>query len=241
MTRFCLRGALMGALAFGLSGCVVFPWQWSLIGDKSKGMADRPYFVTYGTTIPDTIRRDAETGDAGAQAAAGYFSEKGEQGFASSDDEALRHYRLAAAQGNPAGLTNLAVFVATGRSVPRDDAEAARLLSLAARQEFEPAQLYLAGFYLAHRGNIADGDPVAIAALKAIVEREMGGKYCRNEHIVTAVARLYEDGTLGMPRDLGEAKRLYQRMGTSYPDGCGVVEAKERLAKMAANSTSDRQ
>lgn len=241
MTRPWLAAALIGALAFGLSGCIVFPWQWSLIGDKSKGMADRPDFVTYGTSIPDTIRRDAETGDAGAQAAAGYFSERGEQGFARSDEEALRLYRLAAAQGNPAGLTNLAVFIASGRGVPRDDAEAARLLSLAARQDFEPAQLYLAGFYLAKRGNIADGDPVAIAALKAVVEREMRGKYCMDERIVMGVARLYEEGTRGMPRDLAEAKRLYQQMAPSSPDGCGSPEAKERLEKMPANSTLDRQ
>jgi hypothetical protein len=241
MTRPWLLAALMGALTFGLSGCVVLlPWG-SMIGDKSKGMADRPYFVTYETTVPDVIRRGAEAGDAGAQAAAGYFSEKGEQGFAKSDDEALRLYRLAAAQGNPAGLANLAVFIASGRGVPRDDAEAARLLSLAARQEFEPAQLYLASFYLAHRGNIAEGDPVAIATLKAIVEREMRDKSCTNDRIVTAVARLYEDGALGMPRNLAEAKRLYQRMAPSYPDGCGDVEAKERLAKMPANSILNRQ
>ncbi|MDB5691874.1 MAG: sel1 repeat family protein [Alphaproteobacteria bacterium] len=234
MTRF----LLIAALALGLTGC--FPFG-SLIGDRSKGSAESPSFGTYGKTVPEVIRRGVEMGDAGAQAAAGYSTEKGEYGFSKREDEALRLYRLAAAQGNPAGLTNLAVFVATGRGVPRDDAEAARLLSLAARQEFEPAQLYLAAFYLAHRGNIADGDPGAIAALKAVVEREMHAPLCRNPHVAVAAARLYEDGAAGMPRDLAEARRLYQKMGPPSPDGCNVAEARERLAKMPANPALDRQ
>jgi TPR repeat protein len=206
------------------------------------GMASRPDFVSYDTTVREVVRRAADTGDAGGQAAAGYFFEHGENGFPQRDDEALRLYRLAAAQGNPAGLTNLAVFVATGRGVPRDDAEAVRLLSLAAPQGFEPAQLYLTAFYLAHRGNIADGDPAALAAVKAVVDRLMASRLCPSDyHFVLAIARLYEDGTSGLPRDLKEARRLYERMAASFPAGCQRPEAKERLAEMSANSTLNRQ
>ena len=239
MTRPWLAAALMGALAFGLGGCIMPPLIF-LTPYKYEGPS-RPDFVTYKTTLPDVIRRGAATGDPDAQSAAGYFAEKGEQGFARSDEEALRLYRLAAAQGNPAGLTNLAVFVASGRGVPRDDAEAARLLALAARQGFEPAQVYLAAFYLAHRGNIAEGDPVAVGALKAVVDREMQLKSCMTSDFVTAAARLYEDGALGLPRDMKEARRLYEKMAPPYPTGCGRAEARERLAKMPAIATLDRQ
>ncbi len=242
MTRPVLVAAVMGALALGLTGCIMLPWTTSLIGDKSKGMADSPYFVAYKKTTPEVIRRGVETGDAGAQAAAGYFFEKGEQGFPKRDDEALRLYRLAAAQGDRAGLTNLAVFLATGRGVPRDDAEAARLLSLAARQDYEPAQRYLASFYLAHRGSIVDGDPAALAAVRAVLERLIHSRNCVGfPRFERKIARLYEEGAPGLPRDLEEARRFYERMAAPYPRGCDDEEARERLAKIPANPPLDRQ
>ena len=123
----------------------------------------------------------------------------------------------------------------------RNDAEAARLLSLAAQQGFEPAQLYLAAFYLAHRGNLAKGDPVAIAALKAVVERGLFAPSCTNTHFSLALARFYELGADGIPQDVARARRLYEKLGTPSPEGCGSAEAAERLAKMPENPTLDRR
>ncbi len=206
-----------------------------------NGMPPRPYYVSYTKTLPDVVRRAADAGEAGAQTALGHFYERGENGFAVREDEALRLYRLAAAQGYPPALTNLAVLVATGRGVARDDAEAARLLSLAAQQDYEPAQVYLAACYLAHRGQIADGDAVAIAALRAVAAREMGSNHCRHVRIVVGLAQLSRDGAPGVPREQAEAIRLLKKMAAPRGSGCDDENAKAQLAKMPANPPLDRQ
>ena len=152
------RRTIALALLLAVSGCY---------DPNASAVQPRPTYESYPKSMPDVLRRAADAGDPGAQTALGSFYERGEEGFPVRKDEALRLYRLAAAQNYPAGLTNLAVFLAEGRETSRNDVEAVRLLSLAARKDFEPAQVYLSAFYLARRGRIADGDPVAIAALKA--------------------------------------------------------------------------
>lgn len=193
-----------------------------------------PGFVSYPKKIAEVVRHGAEAGDAGAEAALGYFYERGEEGVRESEGEAARLYRLAADQGNPVGLTNLAVFTATGRSGRPDDTEAARLLALAARQGFEPAQNYLAAFYLSGRGNIADGDAAALDALRAIADRYMQAKYCENGHIVFGAAHLYASGTRGVPRDRTLAIRLLEKLARSNSGGCSSERARHDAEKMSA-------
>ena len=224
------RGVFIAILPL-LAGCI-----GSLGGAPSS-----PYFVSYRTAGRDVIHREAAAGDADAQAALGYDYEHGENGLPKRDDEAARFYRLAAEQGNPAGLTNLAVFVATGRSGRPDDREAARLLALAAGKGFGPAQVYLSAFYLAGRGGIPDGDPAALAALHAVVERDARTKFCPESRIVFGAASQYEMGTSRLPRDPSEAIRLYKKLGDPYPGGCNLENARERLAEIRGNSTTDGQ
>jgi TPR repeat protein len=56
------------------------------------------------------------------------------QGVAHDDAEAVRWYRLAAAQGHADAQNNLGIMFENGRGVAKDTAEAIRLYRLAAAQ-----------------------------------------------------------------------------------------------------------
>ena len=117
--------------------------------------------------------REAERGDAEAQASLGFMYANG-QGVAQDDAEALRWFRLAAEQGFAAAQFNLGFMYANGRGVAQDDAEALRWYHLAAEQGVAEAQRNLGGMYANGRdgardeqvGQVLTGIPVA-AALQA--------------------------------------------------------------------------
>jgi hypothetical protein len=56
------------------------------------------------------------------------------KGVAQSHDEAVKWFRLAAAQGDSDALFNLATCYANGHGAPRDDHEALRLFKRAAAE-----------------------------------------------------------------------------------------------------------
>ncbi len=85
----------------------------------------------------------AEAGDARAQVAVGSLYTLGERGVARDDDEALRWYRMAAAQGYAKGEYLVGHFYALGRSVARDPVEAARWYRRAADRGYVRAQYWL--------------------------------------------------------------------------------------------------
>ena len=62
-----------------------------------------------------------------------------DRGVAKDDAEAVRLYRLAAAQGHSAAQYNLGLMFANGRGVAKDEAEAIRLYRLAAAQGYANA------------------------------------------------------------------------------------------------------
>ena len=69
--------------------------------------------------------------------------------------EAVRLYRLAANQGNPAAQYNLGVMYENGRGgLAKDDAEAVRLYRLAANQGNPTAQASLGFMYAQGRGGL---------------------------------------------------------------------------------------
>jgi TPR repeat protein len=223
------RGACIAGLL--LAGCI----------GSLGGMPGSPYFVSYRATDSDIVRREAAAGDAEAQAALGYDYERGENGLPKREDEAARLYRLAAAQGSPAGQTNFAVLLATGRGMARNDVEAVRLLAAASGKGFRPAEVYLSAFYLARRGGIPDGDPTALAALRAVIERDVRSMFCLESRIVFAAASQYEAGTALLPRDPSEAIRLYKKLADFYPSGCGLESARKKLAEIRVISATDGQ
>ena len=82
-------------------------------------------------------------GDAKAQTSLGYCYESGE-GAAQDNAEAVKWYRMAAAQGFPPAQCGLGYCYGTGKGVAQDHAEAARLFRMSATQGFAPAQFGLA-------------------------------------------------------------------------------------------------
>jgi TPR repeat protein len=68
------------------------------------------------------------------------------QGVAKDDAEAVRWYRLAAAQGHAGAQFNLGNMFAKGRCVAKDDAEAVRWWCLAAAQGHVSAQEFITRF-----------------------------------------------------------------------------------------------
>ncbi|MFZ3581887.1 tetratricopeptide repeat protein [Loktanella sp. DJP18] len=70
--------------------------------------------------------------------------------------EAVRWYRLAAEQGEPAAQSNLGVMYSTGEGVPENDAEAVRWYRLAAEKGYSIAQGNLGAMYATGEGVPAD-------------------------------------------------------------------------------------
>jgi len=65
------------------------------------------------------------------------------QGVAQDYAEAVRLYRLSAAQGRADAQTKLGNMFHFGKGVAQDHAEAIRWYRLAAAQRYEPAETYL--------------------------------------------------------------------------------------------------
>src|SRR5262249_19851201 len=81
----------------------------------------------------------------------GVLYSKGE-GVPQDEAEALKWFRLAAAQGHARAQLNLGLLYATGEGVPQDDAEALRWFHLAAAQGEAGAQFNLGVLYYTGEG-----------------------------------------------------------------------------------------
>jgi S1-C subfamily serine protease len=96
-------------------------------------------------------KADADAGDPRCQNDLGVMYERG-LGIAKDIAEAIRLYRLAAAQGLADAQENLAAAYQFGRGVSKDDAQAANWYRLAAEQGAPSAQNNLAILYMMGRG-----------------------------------------------------------------------------------------
>lgn len=85
------------------------------------------------------LYKQAEKGDAEAQFNLGLLYDRGQE-VPKDKREALRWYRLAAAQGDTFAQNSLGDNYWEGTGVPKDDREAARWWRLAAEKGFAPAQ-----------------------------------------------------------------------------------------------------
>lgn len=105
----------------------------------------------------------ARAGDARAQFMLGELSDNGLGPIALDPHEAVRWYRMAAAQDHGEAQFALARHYALGRGVKLDKDEAVKWLTRAADNKFEPAILDLAQLYADGRG--VPKDPVKATAL----------------------------------------------------------------------------
>lgn len=136
-------------------------------------------------------------------------------------EAAIGHYEAAAAQGDPAGMTTLALMYRVGRGVPRDTARMVALLTDAANAgyhfaQYRLAQTYLTGDGIPGRRDEALGipDPARAAALYSAAA-EAGN--------ITAALELsaaYGDPASGLPENREEQARL-----TLLASRAGVPEA----------------
>ena len=104
--------------------------------------------LTSGTpeTEFETIRRQAEGGDASAQSRLGLMYADG-IGVPRDDAAAVTWYRKAAEQGDAAAQMNLGKIYAQGQGVDRDDTEALKWFRQAAEQGDAGAQHHLGLMY----------------------------------------------------------------------------------------------
>jgi hypothetical protein len=106
--------------------------------------------------------KPSDLGYAAAQASLGDFYGAGRGGLVKDDWEALRLFKLAAAQSDPLGNNNLGYFYESARGgLAKDDREAARLYQLAAEDGEPWGQYNLGRLYQNGRGGLPQSDQEA--------------------------------------------------------------------------------
>jgi len=146
------------------------------------------------------LRQRADAGDAAAQNSLGVLHHRG-LGVPRDDVEAVRLYKLSAAQGYTAAYANLGVLYLTGQGVARDYNEAVRLFRLGADRS-DATALFLLGHCYAEGQGVPRNDTEAAHYLTLAANR--GNAAAQND-----LGRMYEDGR-GVPRNPSEALRLYR-------------------------------
>lgn len=154
-----------------------------------------------GTAV-DSLRQQAEAGDAIAQTALATVYLAGLGGVARDDAEAARWTRLAADQGFAPAEYDLALLYYTGRGLPKDDSESARWLQRAADKGVAPAQNNLALLYATGQGVEKDLSKAAGLFRKAA---DQGFAEAENN-----LGVLYANGE-GVKRDTKQAKKWFEK------------------------------
>ncbi len=153
-----------------------------------------------GAMVP--LKRAADAGHAGAQALYGDILDK-----ADMDEEGIAYLRRAAEQGNADGQYGLAVMLLAGEGAPRDPAQAARLLRLAAAQQHVLAINALAQAYL-------QGDAkLGADATDSDEARQMLTQAADHGYLpaIDALAEAYVSGRFGLPPDTARAAALREK------------------------------
>jgi len=154
------------------------------------------------TTAVDTLRQQADAGDAIAQTALATVYLAGLGGVAKDDAEAVRWTRMAADQGFPPAEYDLALLYYTGRGVTKDDAESARWLQRAADKGVPPAQNNLALLYAT-----GQGVPKNMATAAGLFRKAADQGFAEAENNLGV---LYANGE-GVKKDLKQAKKWFEK------------------------------
>lgn len=167
------------------------------------------------------FRQLAERGDAIAQAGLGYIYM-----LQPNQSEAVRWFRLSAAQGNAYGEAALGVMYWFGLGVQRDDVEGLRWYSKAADQGNADDQLRLGLRYETGSGVPKDYKQAAYWVRRSAEQNELEAMY--------VLGWFYQRGR-GVQRDFREAARWYRKaaevgsaesqvnLGVMYDNGEGVT------------------
>ena len=164
--------------------------------DLAYGAFQRGYYLT---AFAEATKRINEKGDPKAMTLIAELYANG-LGVANSDAEAFKWYSLAAERGDRDAMFALAMFRLGGRGgVPRDVAEATRLLAEAAKLGHPAAAYDLGLLYL--QGQQFPQDIPRAAQLFTVAAK------AGNPEAQYALATLYKDGR-GVPQNSEEAARL---------------------------------
>lgn len=160
--------------------------------DYNEGLRLRNEAGDLFAAIP-VLRRAADAGHAGAQAAIGEIL-----GHADSGEEAIAYYRKSAAQENADGQFGLATMLAIGQGAPKDLVEARRLIQLAAGKGHLLAINELAHAYISGGLDLTDEMRQSPEALRMIQLAADNGYLTAMEKLASA----YRTGELGLEVDL---------------------------------------
>jgi len=176
----------------------------------------------------DLLERAADAGLAAAQTRLGDYHLFGIAPAGEDAEAAIAHYQRAAAGGDPAGMTTLALMYRVGKGVPRDPARMVALLEDAADAGYHFAIYRLAQTYMTGEGipgkvddTLGIPDPARGAALYAAAA-EAG-----NITAALELAGLYGDPASGLADDPAERARL-----TLLASRSGLPEAIAAMASL---------
>lgn len=154
--------------------------------DYQRGLEAYRSGDVVGSMAP--LKRAADAGHAPAQALYGVVLDSAEL-----NDEAVVYLRKAAEQSDPEGQYGLAKMYLSGEGGIRDDAEADRLIRLAAAQGHERAIISLALAYVTGRAILGTRDPNTQEVSQLLLKAAEFGDVT----VMAAVAKAYREGGFG--------------------------------------------
>ena len=156
-----------------------------------------------------------------AQVSLGLAHEQGQCGLPVNFSEAIRYFRLAAAQGQYDGMFSLGCCYRIGRGVPLDLVESARLFRMSAELGHVGAQSNLATYYIMGIGGL----PVDYAAAMLWARRAADQGCAAAEY---TIGKIFAEG-LGVNHDMDAAVACFSRAAAG-----DNANAKDILLKLAA-------
>ena len=123
----------------------------SVYANGNKGESFKAYNAGDYTQAFELLKPLDSNDDPNVQNLLGYMYQEG-KGVTQNYTEAVRWYRLAAAQGLAVAQINLGAIYVSGREAPPDYAEAVRLFELAAAQNIVAAQAWMGYMYAQGKG-----------------------------------------------------------------------------------------
>jgi TPR repeat protein len=196
----------------------------SVYANDNKGEFFKAYNAGDYTQAFELLKPLDLNDDPNVQSLLGYMYAEG-KGVTQNYTEAVRWYRLAAAQGLAVAQLNLGAIYVSGRGAPQDYAEAVRLFELAAAQNIVAAQAWMGYMYAEGKGvtqnyteavrwyrlAAAQGDTTAknvILLIESKIEKcnRIGLKLDKDGHCVTKEYVERDDTKSDSPKLQEEAK-----------------------------------
>jgi TPR repeat protein len=191
------------------------------------------WFAFKRASFLEQTRNRAMNGDPEAQCLLGVMYAKG-RGIARNEAEAVKWFRMAAAQNFSEGQCLLGIMYRTGRGTPKNEAEALKLYRRAAEQNNAGAQAILGHMYATGTGAVKDD----VEAHAWLTLAEAHGNQSGHEELLTIEQRMTSEqkARAALLKGVLEAKVAGTMLGTDPNDKIAAlqVELKKVEAQPAA-------